>query len=149
MTGARTIIQERRERGLSARPNAHEFAQEVLRKGVNNYAGHAATSGHVFFDRSVLDALGMLDGVTPFSESVLNAWLSPYQYNSKVFLFPPWKAIYVNDAERDHTFAHVEAVHRGVQEWYRRCHYELLEVPRVSFSERCSYVLQALESGDA
>jgi predicted ATPase len=146
---ARAIIQERRLRGLSPRPNAYEFAQEVLRMDVNNYAGHAATSGRVFFDRSVLDALGMLNGVTPFSESELNAWLSQYQYNSKVFIFPPWKAIYVNDAERDHTFEHVEAIHRGVLEWYRRCHYELLEVPKVSVSERCAYVLQALESGDA
>jgi predicted ATPase len=146
---ARTIIQDRRKRGLSPRPNAHEFAQEVLRMDVNNYAGHAATSGHVFFDRSVLDALGMLNEVTPFSESKLNTWLSQYQYNSKVFIFPPCEAIYVKDAERDHTFEHVEAVHRGVQQWYLRCHYELLDVPKVSVSERCAYELQALESSDA
>jgi hypothetical protein len=30
-------------------------------------------------------------------------WLSKYQYFPKVFVLPPWKAIYVNDAERDHT----------------------------------------------
>jgi predicted ATPase len=146
---ARAIIQDRRRRGLSPRPNAYEFAQEVLRMDVGNYARHAATSGLVFFDRSVLDALGMLNQVAPISESELRAWLSRYQYSSKVFVFPPWEAIYANDAERDHTFEHVEAVHRGVQEWYRRCQYGALEVPKVPVSERCAYVLQVLESGDA
>jgi predicted ATPase len=146
---ARTIIQDRRKRGLSPRPNAHEFAQEVLRMDIENYACHAASSGFVFFDRSVLDALGMLNQVTPLSESELSAWLSQYQYNSKVFVFPPWEAIYANDTERDHTFEHVEAVHRSVQEWYRRCQYEILEVPKVSVCERCAYVLQALENSDA
>src|SRR6185295_15131897 len=72
---ARTIIQDRRRRGLSPRPNAHEFAQEVLRMDVENYACHAATPGPVFFDRSVIDALCMLDHVTPLSESELGAWL--------------------------------------------------------------------------
>ena len=146
---ARTIIQERRRLGLSPRPPAHEFAQEVLRIDVENYARHAATSGLVFFDRSVLDALGMLNDVAPLSEHELTAWLSKYQYDSQVFVFPPWEAIYANDSERDHTFEHVEAVHRGVQEWYRHCQYQILEVPRVSVSERCEYVLQALQSGDA
>jgi predicted ATPase len=37
-----------------------------------------------------------------------------------VFVLPPWKAIYVTDAERDHTFEHAEAVDRITQEWYRR-----------------------------
>jgi len=146
---ARTIIQERRRLGLSPRPPAYEFAQEVLSMDVENYVRHAATSRLVFFDRSVVDALGMLNQVAPLNEHELSAWLTKYQYGPQVFVFPPWEAIYANDSERDHTFEHVEAVHRGVQEWYRRCHYQILEVPRVSVSERCAYVLQALQSSDA
>ena len=44
-----------------------------------------------------------LDSVTPLSESELRMWLLKYRYSSKVFVLPPWKEIYVNDAERDHT----------------------------------------------
>ena len=146
---ARTIIQDRRRRGLPPRPNAFDFAQEILRMDVENYACHTTTSSLVFFDRSVLDALAMLNHVTPLSEIALSSWLLQYQYSSKVFVFPPWEAIYANDAERDHTFEHVEAVHRSVREWYRRCQYEILEVPKVPVSERCAYVLQSLESGNA
>ncbi len=146
---ARAIIHDRRRRGLSPRPNTYEFVHETLRMDIENFVHHAATPGHVFFDRSVLDALCGLDRVTPLNESELSIWLSKYQYCSKVFVLPPWKAIYVNDAERDHTFEHAESVNSITQEWYRRCRYQLIEVPKVSVAERCTYVLQALANSDA
>ena len=115
---ARTIIQDRRRRGLSPRPPAFEFVHETLRMDIENFVHHDATPGHVFYDRSVLDALCMLDHVTPLNESELRLWLSKYQYCRKVFVLPPWKAIYANDAERDHTFEHAESINSTVQEWY-------------------------------
>ena len=145
----RAMIQDRRRRGLSPRPNAHEFVHETLRMDVENFAHHAATPGHVFFERGVPDALCGLDHITPLDESELSLWLSKYPYCPKVFVLPPWKAIYVNDAERDHTFEHAESVNRIAQEWYRRCRYQVIEVPRVSVAERCTYVLQALASSAA
>ena len=146
---ARTIIQGRRSRGLSPRPGAEEFAHDVLRLDIENFVQHAPSPGHVFFDRSILDALCLLDQVTPLNDTDLSMWLSTYQYCSKVFVLPPWRAIYTNDAERDHTFEHLEWVHSVTQEWYRRCRYQLIEVPRVPVAERCNYVLQALANGDA
>ena len=145
----RAIIQDRRSRGLSPRPEAYEFVHETLRMDIENFNRHAATPGHVFFERGVLDALCGLDLVSPLNESELSVWLSNYQYSSKVFVLPPWKAIYVNDAERDHTFEHAESIDRIAQEWYRRCGYQVVEVPRVSVAERCAYVLQALANADA
>ena len=145
----RAIIHDRRRRGLSPRPNASEFVHETLRMDVENFADHAATRGHVFFERSVIDALCGLDRVTPLDESELSVWLSKYRYCSKVFALPPWKAIYATDAERDHTFEHAESVYSTVQEWYRRCRYQVIEVPKVSVAERCTYVLQALSNSDA
>jgi predicted ATPase len=146
----RTIIQDRRRRGLSPRPSAHEFVHQTLHMDIANYAWHAATPGYVFYERSVLDALCGLDLIAPLDERELSTWLSQYPYCSKVFLLPSWQAISVNDAERDHTFEHAEAVERVLQEWYRRLgRYEVIEVPRVSVAERCTYVLQALADGNA
>jgi predicted ATPase len=147
---ARAIIQDRRRRGLSPRPNAYEFVHETLRMDIENFVHHAATPGHVFFERSVLDALCGLDRISPLNEHELSAWLSMYQYFPKVFLLPPWKAIYVNDAERDHTFEHAEWVYSVTQEWYCRLYpYQVIEVPMVSVAERCTYVLEALANSDA
>ena len=146
---ARTIIQDRRRRGLGPRPNAYEFAHETLRMDIENFVHHAATPGYVFFERSILDALCGVDRVAPLNENELSMWLSKYQYRSTVFVLPPWKAIYVNDDERDHTFEHAESVCRILQEWYRRLdQYQVIEVPKVSVAERCMYVLQALENSD-
>jgi predicted ATPase len=146
----RAIIQDRIRRGLSPRPDAYEFAHETLRMDIENFVHHAATPGYVFFDRSVLDALCGLDRVAPLNESRLRLWLSTYRYCSKVFVLPPWQGIYVNDDERDHTFEHAESVYRILQDWYRRLdRYQVIEVPKVSVAERCTYVLQTLAHSDA
>jgi predicted ATPase len=141
---ARTIIQDRRRRGLGPRPDPYEFAQEALRMDIENYLHHARSAGPVFFERGVPDALCMLDCVTPLNESELRRWLSTYPYFPKVLVLPPWKAMYVNDAERDHSFEHAEWVDRVTREWYGRCGYQLIEVPTSSVEERCAFVLQAM-----
>lgn len=145
---ARAIIQDRRRRGMSPQPSAHESVHETLRMEIENYVRYAATPGHIFFDRGVIDALYGLDRITPLSESELDTWLSTYRYD-KVFILPPWSAIYVTDAERDHTFEHAEWVDTITHERYLRCHYQLHVVPKVSVEERCAYVLQALAGSDA
>lgn len=147
---ARAIIQDRRSRGLSPRPDPYAFAQEWLRLEKEKFAQHDANSGPVFFERGVLDALCALDVVTPLDESELAVWVAQHRYFSKVFVLPPWRAIYVNDAERDHTFEHAEWVDRITQQWYRRCHYQVVEVPQAPVEERSDFVLRELaKSGTA
>jgi predicted ATPase len=146
---ARAIIQDRRRRGLSPRPDPSAFAQDMLRMDIENFVQRAATPGPVFFERGVLDALCGIDRVTPLSERELSTWLSKYQYFPTVFVLPPWKAIYVKDAERDHTFEHAVSVGSIEQEWYRRCGYQVLEVPMVSVDLRCTMVLEALADRNA
>ena len=90
----------------------------------------------------------MLDHITPLGESQLGMRLSRYHYCSTVFVLPPWRAIYVNDPERDHTFKHAESVNGIAQAWYRRCGYHVFAVPLVSVDERCAYVLDTLANTD-
>jgi predicted ATPase len=146
---ARAIIQNRRKLGLSPRPGAAEFAQQVLDADIVGFVRHATTQGYVFYERGVIDSLGMLSEVSPLDASELESWLSRYAYHPRAFILPPWSAIYTNDAERDHTFAHAEEVHAATAAWYRRCGYQLVEVPKVSVAERCEYVLQSLARSDA
>lgn len=141
---ARSIIQARRSRSLSPRPPSLEFAQAILRQDIQQYDEQASRSGLVFFERGVVDALGMLHEVGALPANELQALLSAHPYHPQVFLFPPWEAIYANDAERDQTFIEAARVCRGASEWYRRCGYELVEVPKVGVTERCGYVLQVL-----
>jgi predicted ATPase len=141
---ARAIIQARRSRSLSPRPSPLEFAQAILRQDIQQYDEQASRSGLVFFERGVVDALGMLHEVGALPDNELQALLSAYPYHRQAFFFPPWEAIYANDAERDQTFVEAARVHRGASEWYQRCGYELVEVPKVGVAKRCAYVLQVL-----
>jgi predicted ATPase len=139
---ARAIIRERASKGLAPRPAPREFAEQVLSRDVKQYQDMADAVGPVFFDRGVVDALGMVNQLGPLPAAELRARLASYPYLRTAFCFPPWEEIYTTDAERDHTFAHAVAVHREVAAWYGRCGYDLIEVPRVTVQERCEFILQ-------
>jgi predicted ATPase len=139
---ARALIQERLQKGLSPRPSPREFAEQLLDREKAQYRSKADATQPVFFDRSVLDPLGMLHQLGVVSDKALRRLLTEYVYFPKAFIFPPWEEIYTTDAERDHTFEHVVAVHAGVTAWYRRCGYDLVEVPRGTVADRCDFILQ-------
>jgi len=141
---ARAIIQAHKSQSLSPRPPPREFAHAILRLDIQQYEEHTFQAGLVFFERGVVDAVGMLHEVGALPENELKALLSAYPYHRQVFLFPPWEAIYANDAERDQTFVEAARVYRGASAWYERCGYEAVEVPKVGVAERCAFVLQAL-----
>jgi predicted ATPase len=146
---ARAIISERRAQGQSPRPEPVAFAQEILRRDPEKYHANRGESGWVFFDRGVIEALGMLHEAAPLSASELADALRKYAFHSSVFVLPPWSAIYATDTERDHSFPWVEHVHNQLVRWYRSCGYALCEVPRLPVAARAEFVLQALAHGAA
>ncbi|HEU5310820.1 MAG TPA: AAA family ATPase, partial [Candidatus Eisenbacteria bacterium] len=97
---ARTIIRERLARGLPKRPEPAEFAYEILGRDIEQYRSleqsreQSGGSGLHFFDRSVLDALGMLDQLGLLSARERDRHLTEFPYYRQVFLLPPWEAIY-------------------------------------------------------
>ena len=146
---ARAIIAERLVRGESPRPDAVTFAREILRRDIEKYVNRPRTSEWVFFDRSLIEALGMLHEASSLPSSELESVLATYPFHPTGFVLPPWEAIYSTDAERDQTFADAVDVHRRVVRWYRSCGYMLNEVPRVPVPQRAGHVLQTLAESTA
>jgi len=145
---ARSITQERLAGGLSPRPPALEFARQILHRDIAKYQ-QPPESDLVFFDRSIVEALCMVNDAAPLEAYELRALLAQYPYDRRVFVLPPWQAIYTTDGERDQTFAEAVRVHETLTHWYRRCEYEIIEVPTGPVVERCTYVLRALANSDA
>lgn len=141
---ARAYIAERRSQGLSPRPELLEFASEVLRRDIVNYSDAGSEFGVTFFDRGVVDSLGMLNDIAPMDEERLRTCLQTYRFHKDVFILPPWQAIYANDSERDQTFSEAQGVFERVVKWYRQCDYHVLEVPPMAVPMRVDYVLQSL-----
>ena len=146
---ARPVIAERLRNGQGPRPPALEFATEVLRRDTDAYVGPESPTGIVFYDRGVVDALGMLRQATSSPSGLIEEYLMRYTYCRKVFVFPPWREIYRNDAERDQSFAEAEALHPEIMGWYRACGYEPVDVPYGSVEQRSAYVLRMLGRRDA
>jgi predicted ATPase len=121
-----------------------QIARAILRRDIEQYLAVAGTSGWIFFDRGVIDALGMLHEVSPLPPGELAAMLSTYRFHASVFVFPPWRGIYTNDAERDQSFEAAIEVHAKVVRWYRSCGYVLHEVPTAPVAQRAEHVRRVL-----
>lgn len=141
---ARAIIAERVAAGETPRPEPAAFAREILRRDVERYRQLPPTSACVFFDRGVVEALGMIQEVAPLPPDQLASMLGAYLFHRTVFILPPWQAIYTHDTERDQTFDEAVSVHARLVQWYGACGYVLHEVPRLPVSQRADHVLHAL-----
>jgi predicted ATPase len=146
---ARETIRERQANGQSPRPQAKEFAAELIRRDRAKYERSSLGESPVFFDRCIVESISMARAAGLLSESEATAMLGGVTFHRRVFILPPWQEIYVNDAERDHTFDHCQRVHHGLTRWYAACGYDVHEVPRVSPQQRAEYVLRALAEGGA
>jgi len=147
---ARAIISERcAAQSQSPRPEPVAFAREILRRDIEKYNARRNESGWIFFDRGVVEALGMLHEAGPLPQSDLDAAVRAHPFHSPVFILPPWSEIYTTDTERDHSFDWVGHVHKQLVQWYRSCGYAVCEVPRLPVAARATFVLQALAHGAA
>lgn len=146
---ARAIIAERLASSLSRRPSPSEFAHQILSRDIEKYVAQPQTSKWVFFDRGLIDALGMLQEISPMPGEELKAMLTKYPFHRSVFILPPWEVIYANDAERDQTYAQAVRVYEKLLRWYRLCGYDVREVPRLPVTKRARHVLGVLAAGAA
>lgn len=135
---ARSIIRERKRAGLSPRPDARTFAQQVFEKEVEAY--RSVNSSPSFFERGMVEAVGSLLGAGTLDEDRANRLLRNYRYKA-VFIFPPWEEIYCVDDERDHTFDHSVKVYQSILGFYRRHEYEPVEVPLGPVQHRVNFIL--------
>lgn len=143
---ARSVIAERLAAGNSPRPGPQEFALEVLRRDIEKYGRTEKSSKWVFFDRGVIEAVGWATEVGALPETEAGPTLGAYPFHPTVFVLPPWQAIYVTDAERDHDFEHAIEVHKSLRRWYSSCGYLLHEVPCLPVAARAKHVLHTLAS---
>jgi predicted ATPase len=140
---ARAIIAERRARGESPRPDPKVFALEILRRDIENHERLSATPDWVFFDRAIPEALAMVQEASAMAPEPVAALRLRHRFHRRVFVLPPWDAIYRQDAERDQTPAEALAVYRRVVDCYQALGYDLQQVPPSTVEERAGLVLAA------
>lgn len=146
----RKVIQHQVEQQGNALPwlDKAAFRDEMVREELANYQAFQSSEQRVFFDRSIVDSYGysLLESL-PTCESLLNQ-CNKLEYNNKVFIFPPWDSIFINDEERKQDFEEAIATYEKMVSAYNKFGYLLVEVPKLSVEERVDFILASIDSGE-
>lgn len=141
---AREVLRERRAQGLPMRPPPPVFAAELLRRDAARCADPAPPGPPVFFDRCVVESVAMARECDLLTADQAAAALRGVDFHRRVFVLPPWPAIYVTDAERDHSFGHCQRVHRALMRAYLSLGVKIHEVPWDAPPRRAAHLLAVL-----
>jgi predicted ATPase len=117
----------------------------VLGKMISSYK---ATPDHelAFYDRGIPDIIAYLKVAgLPVPDYYYAAW-QQHPYHQTVFILPPWPEIYINDSERWQTYPESEQLYWGIMETYKSLNCNLIEVPRLTVSERANFIINYINS---
>lgn len=146
----RAIIRDQVAIGGSALPWADRAAFAELMLGWELRSWHEAhdRAGPVIFDRGVPDVIGYqrLCGLPVPAHAERAAEL--FRYQRRVFIAPPWREIFEQDAERKQDFAEAQATYQAMVAVYTGLGYELVTLPFVPLPERARFVRAHLMAGN-
>src|SRR4051812_35237756 len=140
---SRDLIREQFRTGGSLLPwkDLAGFAAECAERMGAQLAA-SSPSRRAFFDRGLPDLIAYLrhGGCAPFDRLHCKS----RQYTPIVFLAPPWREIYVNDAERPQSYLESVALHPQIVRAYRECEFDIQVLPCVPVASRVHFVLTRL-----
>ncbi|WP_278377326.1 AAA family ATPase [Sphingobium yanoikuyae] len=138
----RAIIQDQVDIGGTALPwdDREAFATLMLSWELRSHREALIGPGPVIFDRAIPDVIGYLRlcGL-PVPAAALQA-AKKRRYARRVFIAPPWPAIFKRDTERKQTLVEAKATFQAMVETYSNLGYELVALPLASVVERAKFV---------
>ncbi len=145
----RDVIRTQVAAGGTALPWADRaaFAALMFAKDVANYRNAEASGGIVMFDRGLPDTVGYLTHCGLAVPDEIAATAASMRYNTTVFIAPPWREIFDNDAERKQDFAEAQATFTVMQNTYTALGYQLVELPRAPVAARVAFIHDRLVAG--
>jgi len=99
----------------------------------------------VFFDRGIPDVYAYLEYSKTNYPSHFVEKCHQYRYTT-VFLFLPWKEIYVSDNERYESYNQLKEIDIFLQRAYKDLGYEMISVPFGTVEERTDFILTWLKN---
>lgn len=124
--------------------DSKSFNDQLLNARLNHFreAGNL-TQKHLFYDRGLPDVLAYMNYFEQSYEKKYVDICTEYRYD-KVFIFPPWEAIYVMDNERLENFDQACDIHHHLEKTYTDLGYMPIEVPVGTIEERLQFVLELI-----
>ena len=120
--------------------NATKFAELCVSRAMYFYNSARPIGEPVFFDRSVIDNISGIERLGLPMPVYFRQTLVKYRYATRVFMVPPWREIFVQDAERQHSFTDAEHEFYSLQEAYESNQYEVVLIPKMPVNERADFI---------
>lgn len=141
---ARDIIQNQIKTNGDALPwnNTVRYAHLMLLHSIVDFEEFAHINVPCFFDRGIIDTLGYSRLINISITNELIEAADKYRYNSKVFLFPFWREIYINDTERKQDRAEAERTYLAIKKVYEEFDYQTIIVPFLPPKERAEWIIE-------
>ena len=117
------------------------YAEAMLQWDMRSYAESERHAGPVVFDRGVADTMGYLRLIGRPVPAHMERAARLYRYAEPVFVAPPWRDIYVHDAERTHGWDIAVATHDEVRAVYIELGYAIAELPLADVGTRVRFVI--------
>lgn len=142
---ARDLIQLQLEIGGELLPwkNAKLFQLEILKRRIGFFES-VSENEPAFADRGIPDqiAFARYKGFDP--PEILTRSAQKYRYSVQVFITPPWKKIFRNDAIRSETFDEAVSMDGFIRKTYTDLNYQIIELPLKSVRKRIDFILDTL-----
>lgn len=145
---ARDIIKEQVQKGGEGLPwkNRQLYTTLMLSRSVKSF--RETYSLHkkdiCFFDRGILDTLCYAEMTGDGISDEMNDIAQTFRYNPKVFILPPWLAIYATDEERKQTWEEAELTYEKMRATYEKYNYQVIDVPKDTVENRKKFILDKL-----
>jgi predicted ATPase len=160
-TGKTTLIDGLVQKGYCCYPEiSRQVTAEAQRQGIEPLLfselllegrkkqfldAHQEPHNIVFLDRGIPDVLAYMHYIGDSYPTFFDLACKEHIY-SKIFILPPWEAIYVSDQERYENFEQAQLIHNHLVETYQNYGYKLIEVPKDSVDNRILFILDQISN---
>lgn len=123
-----------------------QFSELLLKGRIEQFLEAEKRSENlVFYDRGIPDVLSYLLYINALYPSHFEKSCAQYKYD-RIFLLPPWEAIYKQDSERYESFEEAQKIYQFLMKTYERYNYNLQVVPFGSIAFRTEFIIDQLSS---
>lgn len=122
------------------------FCELLIEKSIKRY--HEAMQfksvqdSVIFFDRCFLEGISYFQTINIYKYDYI---VSELRYYPAIFMTPPWKEIFCEDAERKNSFENAVAEYDRLLEYYVKYGYKLIVLPKASVKERYQFVIDKIK----
>ena len=142
---ARDILIENKLKGLGFINNPIEISKKILQKRHEDYFEASKIKSKrnlLFYDRGVHEITAYLKSINK-SSKYWDDLIYKYNYDL-IFIFNPWKEIYIKDESRFEDFHDAKKISPFIFDIYEDSKTPVVEVPNTNIEERVNFILKSI-----